>query len=187
MSIGTLAPDTYYQWARRGRVFSAFASLTSPVAYTTATGMGGPLIWNNSGTTFGNQGVYVIPISVSVACTTATSAPTSVGITGATGQTAAPTSTTTIDASGNTNIGQGRTSQVSVYNKGTVTNAGTFFHTTHSFGTGAITTLNILPVWVDIQGVFICSPGDWIAVSTAGSAPSGVIKVGLLWIEVPID
>src|SRR5690242_11601762 len=88
--------SSYYDYARRGQVYSALALVTGCVIYSTATGTGGPLLWNNSGK--GTQRVLAVLLGLGIGVTTASAAGTSIGITGNSSQTAAPSSSTAIDA-----------------------------------------------------------------------------------------
>lgn len=182
LSIGTQGAS-YYDWARKGRIYTAFASVTSPVIYSTAAATGGPLLWN--GSFVSGSAVNAVILAVGVGLTTASGAASAIGLTGNSGQVAAPSSTTTIDAVANTFIGGGFTPSCNTYRIGTVTNAGNFFMPTHSLDTGAITTLATGMSWVDIGGIFIVPPGSWCAVAAAATATSAVCKIGLIWVEIP--
>ena len=185
--MGTLAlGGSYYSWSKQGRVFSALALVTAPVIYTTAAGTGGPLLWNSSAIN-GSMAVNIVILSVGIGITTAASAASVLGITGAAGQSAAPGSTTAIDAMANLNVGAGFKSNINVYRVGTVTKAGTFFQPTHTLDTGAITTINALPAWVDIGGAIIVPPGSWASISAAATATAAVCKIGVVWAEIPLD
>lgn len=178
--VGT---SSYYDWAKKGRLYAAFASVTSPVIYSTAAGTGGPLLWNGSGT---GTAVNAVLLAVGVGITTASGAGSALGITGNSGQTSAPSSTTAIDAVANTFVGGGITTPLcTAYRVGTVTNAGNFFIPTHSLDTGALTTIGIGVEWVDLGGMIIVPPNSWASVSAAATATSAVCKIGLLWAEVP--
>ena len=183
LSFGT-GSSSYYDWARRGRLYCAYATVTAPTIYSTAAGTGGPLLWNNSLAT-GERAVDAVLLAVGVAITTASTVASGLGITGATGQTTAPSSTTAIDASGCTTLGGGFPSQCNVYRKGTVTNAGTFFMPTHSLDTAALTAIPTAAQWVDLGGSVIVMPGSWSAVAAAATATTAVCSIGLLWCEIP--
>jgi len=185
LSIGTQGAS-YYDWARKGKIYVAYASVTTPVIYSTAAGTGGPLLWNNS--LASGSAVNAVILAVSAGLTTATSVASTLGLTGNSGQTSAPTSTTTIDAVGCTYIGQGTGTSpaCNTYRIGTVANAGSFFMPTHTLDTGAITTVNVLPSWVDIGGAVIVPPGSWCSLAAAATATSGVCRVGMMWVEIPI-
>jgi hypothetical protein len=177
--------SSYYDWAKKGRIYTALALVTAPVIYTTAAGTGGPLLWNNSAAT--GSGVNAVILAVSAALTTAASAASVLGITGNSGQASAPSSTTAIDAVACTYIGaRSNTPSCNVYRVGTVSTAGNFFLPTHTLDTGAITTVSILPAWVDIGGLVVVPPGSWCSIAAAATATSAVCKIGIVWCEVPI-
>ena len=187
LSIGTQG-SSYYSWARKGKIYSCMATVTAPVIYTTAAGTGGPLLWNNSGAR--NQSVCAVILAVSADVTTASAVATTLGITGNSGQTSAPSSTTAIDAGpANTYVGAGQPASplCNVYRKGTVATAGNFFIPTHTLDTGAITTVAMLPAWVDIGGLVIVPPGSWVAISSTATATSCVANIGLVCAEIPLD
>ena len=170
--------SSYYDLCRQGRVFSAFASVTSPVVYSTAAGTGGPLLWNNTGAT---NRVLAVILAVSAGWTTAPGATGVLGVTGNSGQTAAPTTTTAITASANMYLGLGAPT-CNLYNIGTVANAGNFFMPTHSMSTAATPSD---PTWQAIDGALIVPPGSWCAAAGAATLTTMVGKIGLLWAEIP--
>lgn len=183
LSIGTQGAS-YYDWTRKGRVFSALATVTAPVIYSTATGTGGPLLWNNS--LANGNAVNAVILAIGADVTTASGVSTTLGLTGNSGQTTAPGTTTAIDAGpANMFIGGGASPLCNLYRKGTVTTAGNFFMPTHTLDTGAVTTVAMLPAWVDIGGLIVVPPGSWCAVSSAATATSAVVNVGIIWVEVP--
>jgi len=186
--MGELSQTSYYNYARQGQLYSALALVTTPVIYSTATGTGGPLLWNGSGKAIGgNDGVLAILLAVGVGITTASGVASTLGITGGTGQTSAPSSTTAIDAGPvNMLIGSGGAASCTAYRKGTVTNAGNFFQPTHTLDTGAVTVSNVALSWVDLHGSIVVPPGSWAAVAAGATATSAVLQIGLLWAEVPI-
>lgn len=185
LSFG-LDASSYYDWCKRGRVYSAFAVITAPVAYSTAAGIGGPLLWNDTNTDQYPQ-VNAVILAVSADIVTASTVAATLGITGNSGQTAAPSSTTAITATANTFIGGGQQlSGCNVYNVGTVTNAGNFFLPTHSIGTGAVTVSNTASEWVDIGGSIVVPPGSWASIAGSVAATTAVINIGILWAEIPI-
>ncbi len=173
---------SYYDWAKQGRVFAAYATVTTPVIWSTAAGTGGPLLWNNSQT--GLQSVNAVLLAVSAVLTTATSVASALGITG--GVSVLPTSTTAIDGSTNCLMG-GPAPLCNTYRIGTVATAGAFFIPTHTLDTGAITTVAVAPTWVDLGGTIVVPPGSWAAVAAGATATSGVLKIALMWAEIPLD
>jgi hypothetical protein len=185
MSFGGGASSSFYDLARQGRIYTAFASVTAPVIYSTAAATGGPLLWNNTGPGAGNNSrVMAVILGVSCGWTTAPSASGVIGLTGNTGQSSAPTSTTAIDTVSNNIVGfsGSDTPTCNVYRVGTVTNAGNFFFPTHSVSTAGTPSDAI---WCPLDGLFIVQPGGWIAVSAAATATSMVGKIGLMWAEIP--
>ena len=170
----------YASLALGGRLFSAFATITSGVIYSTAAQTGGPLLWNGTS----NLNAQLLAVLVG-GVTTANTVPTSIGITGNGGQTAAPSSTSAIGASGNTLIG-GAAPSMSVYSYGTVTNAGNRFLPLAAYSTGAITVDTTQAGWIDLGGAIIVPPNSWAAVSFANTATTGVIQLGLLWAELSV-
>lgn len=184
LSIG-VGGQSYYDLAQQGRVFSALATVTAPVIWSTAAGTGGPLLWNNTGTS--NQRVKAVLLALGVGLTVASGAASAIGITGAAGQTAAPGSTTAIDAVANMLIGGSgpATPLCNVFRVGTPTNPGTFFQPTHSLDTAAITAIPLAMQWVDLHGAIVVQPGGWASAAAAATATSAVLSIGLLWAEIP--
>ncbi len=172
----------YFEQASRRNIYRAHAIVTSMAAYTTAAGIGGPLLWNGSSTV--NAVILGVGFGVSTAFTTTSAA---VGLTGMSGsQTSAPSSTTAIDSSGNCYIG-GPAPLCSVYRIGTVLSPGTaFFAPFGHFHTGAVTVDTGLMQWFDVGGLFVVPPNAWISLATSVTTSSGVVNVGLTWEEVPI-
>ena len=185
LSIGT-GSASYYEWARKGRLYVAYATVTAPVIWSTAAGTGGPLLWNNSAV--GVTGaVNAVLLAVGVGITTASTAASALGITMNSGQPAAPTTTTAIDAVGNTYPGGGVPAACNTYRKGTVATAGAFFIPTHTLDTAALTANPMAMQWADLGGAFIVPPGSWAAVAASATATTAVVDIGLLWAEVPRD
>jgi hypothetical protein len=170
----------YSNLVKAGRVFSAWATLTAPVIYSTAAGTGGPLLWNRPNS---NVDAHLLGVSYG-ALSTATSVANALGITGNGGQAVAPGSTTAIDATGNCLIG-GPASGCTAYRIGTPTNAGGFFHPLVQVGTGAITIVTAQPSWIDLGGMFIIPPSAWGSVAAGATLTAGVLGVGLVWAELP--
>ena len=173
----------YSSLAIQGKLFSAFATVTSGVIFSTAAGTGGPLLWNGTAQQ-GGVSAHILAVMVG-GVTAANTVPTSIGLTGNVGQTIAPTATTAIDASGNALVGAA-TNLVNAYRIGTVTNAGNRFMPLASYGTGAVTVSNGISGWIDVGGAFIIPPQSWGAVSFANTATTGVIQLGVLWTELPV-
>lgn len=171
--------SSYYDLARQGRLFSAFASVTAPVIYSTAAGTGGPLLWNST-----NDRNAVL-IGVTCAITTVTTVAAALGITGNKGQTSAPTSTAAVTTSGNCFVG-GPAPKCNVYATGTVTTAGNFFLPLAQLSTGALTIDNFEDGFIPLDGLIVVPPNAWAAVSASATASTTVAKIGLIWAEVPI-
>ena len=169
------------QIAGRGQIYSAKASITSPVIYSTAAGTGGPLLYNPTG-----SGVTAYLIAMSYGLTTASSVAGSVGIAG--GISVAPTSTTAIDISGAMNLSlPSQAAGCSVYNKGTVTGAPKFYMPTGRVHTGAVTVDTDDDNFIHFGAGIIIPPGAWAACSAGATLTSAVIDFGLVWIEVQND
>ena len=194
MSYGAAATSSYLDLSRKGQIYMAQAIVTAPVAYTTAAGTGGPLLWNGTGgVTAGtyNAQVDAVILGVSYAVTTASGAAVSLGLTGGAGQTSAPTATTAIDGITNTRIIQsnigplGAGNTCSVYRVGTVATAGNWFFPLGTLSTVAITAQPDVDNYVDLAGMFVVPPNSWIAVSASAVATSAVLQIGLVWAEIP--
>lgn len=171
----------YSTLVKQGVVFSAYASLTAPVIFSTAAGTGGPLIWNKP-----SSGVdaHILAISFG-ALSTATSVAGSLGFTGAAGQAIAPTATTAIDATGNMFVGGASSKMGGIYRIGTPSNPGSQYVPVLAVGTGAITVIEVSPSWTDIGGGFIIPPGTWGAIAASATLTAGVLGVGIIWAELP--
>ena len=175
--------DSYFQLVRDGRVFVANATVTSPVGYGTAAGMGGPLLWNNSGNAqSGNNGVIAVILGLSLGWTTSPAAAGQAGLTFGTQGSTAPTSTTAIDNIANISVA-GKTSQCSLYRVGTVAQAGRAFLPTHVVSTGGGTG----PVFVPLDGLVQVMPGGYCAFAGSAALTTMVSNVGLVWAEIPLS
>jgi hypothetical protein len=178
-----LLAGTYSTLVKKGLVFSAYATVTTPAVYNTAAGagLGGPLLWNPPTNTVD---AHIIAISAMVS----TAATSSVGGLGWTSgvQVAAPTTTTAIDASGNMLVG-GPSGQVKSYRIGTVSAgvAATTFMPLLQVDTGAITVSNMTPSWTILDGSLIVTPGNFGAVTGSVLFTTLVINIGLVWAEIP--
>jgi hypothetical protein len=178
--------NSYYDYARRQQVFTAYATVTAMAAYSTAAGTGGPLIWNNTGAAAGKnpQRVLAVLLAAGLGMSVASAAAGGLGITGNSGQTSAPTATTAIDAGANAFIG-GPVQQCNTYRIGTVTNAGNFFMPFALIGTGALTVDNLDFQWFDLGGSIIVPPGSWASVAASVVMTTSVLQIGLMWAEIP--
>ena len=203
LSFGGNNVSSYYDLAKKGQIFMAQAIVTAPVAYTTAAGTGGPLLWNGTGgaTVIGegpgaiispNQQVDAVILGISYGVTVAeTTAGISIGLTGGGAQTAAPTATTAIDGITCTrvtpsNIGPlGAGNKCSVYRVGTVATAGNWFMPLCSLDTTALTAMPHQPNYIDLAGMYVIPPNGWIAVSASAAGTAAVLQIGLVWAEIP--
>ena len=182
LSRNSSEADSYYQLAKAGKVFVAFASVTAPVAFGTAAGMGGPLLWNNTGQAAGGvTRVMAVILGVAVGWTTAPAATGALGITWGSGQTAAPTSPTAIDGVANV-LTSGPAPLCNSYRVGTVANAGTTILLTHSVSTAANPSQDIFQ---PLDGLVQVPPGSWASVAGAAAIASLVAKISLVWAEIP--
>ncbi len=171
----------YSTLCKLGKLQFAYATLSasSPTIYTTNTLTGGPFLWNPPG-----SGVDAHILAMTVTNTTVPST----GTAGAFGitygpQNAAPTATTAIDASGNMLAG-GPSSALTVYRTATPAAAGTSFVATYQCGLTAVSA-QFVPAWVEMGGIIILPPGNFLALAGSSTMTNGVFKAGLLWAEFP--
>lgn len=155
-------------------------------AYTATAALGAPLLWNNSylplAKTGSPQGVMAVLLGFSVAWTTAPAASGTCGIAvGLQGETA-PTSLTNISLAGNVKAG-GRAPYCITYNKGTVANAPTAFHLTHSLSTAG-TPSDV--VFYALDGLIQVPPTYYAAVCSSATLGTVVTAATLIWAEVPL-
>ena len=172
--------DSYYSLAQQGQVFSAMSSVTAVVAYSTASALTGPLLWNGTGSTGNTSRVMAVLLGVSIGWTT-TGATGVMGVATGIGQTSAPSSTTAITVAGNT-LANGKAPVCNVYNVGTVSNAGTTFVGTHSISTAGTAAVGC---FVPLDGLIQVPPGCWAAVCGAAAIASVLYKASLVWAEIP--
>jgi hypothetical protein len=183
LSRNSSEADSYYQLVKSGRVFIAQTAITGLVAYSTAAGIGGPLLWNNTGQAAGGLSrVMAVVIGLSVGWTTAPAAAGVIGLTFGTGQTSAPTSTATITGVANIRPDIESEPLCNVYNSGTVANAGEVLIETHQVGTG---TVSSQPLFVPLDGLIQVPPGCWAAVAGATAIATMVGQISLVFAEVP--
>lgn len=180
--VTTLAHGKYAEASLRGKVFLAHAIVTAPVIYSTATGTGGPLLWNG---TSGGAAVNASILAVGIGVTTVTTVAAAFGMTGAGGQVSAPGTTTAIDSRSNALIG-GTTSGCTPYRIGTPTNAGTFFMPFGALHTGALTVDNFGFAWFDLDGIITVPPLSWASPSVSATATTTVASIALVWEEIPV-
>jgi hypothetical protein len=74
-----------------------------------------------------------------------------------------------------------------VYAKGTVSAAGTLFLPIGQIGTSALTAEISDDNLIHLGGAITVPPGYFAAVSCDATMTSGVIDVGLVWMEMPND
>ena len=171
----------YSNLVKAGKVFSAYALVTAPVAFSTAAGTGGPLIWNKPAS---KLDAHILAVGFGGLSTAATAAG-AIGLTGNGGQAVAPTTTTAIDGIQNMLVGGAATAMGGVYRIGTVAQAGVGFFPVLAVGTAAITAVEIATSWVDVGGAFIIPPGSWGSLAGNVAITAGVMALGLLWAELP--
>lgn len=169
----------YSNLVKAGKVFSAYATLTAPVIFSTAAGSGGPLIWNPP-----SSGIDAHLLAAGFSTSVVTTVAGGIGITGNAGQAVAPTSTTAIDASGNMLIG-GPSSACSAYRIGTPANAGNRLVPFAQFHTGALTVDTTGLTWVPLDGIVICPPGSWVSPAGTATLSTLQIQLALIWAELP--
>lgn len=188
LSFGGAQSQSYLHYSKLGQIFVAQAVVTAPVGFGTAAATGGPLLWNGSGgTTSGtnNAQVDAVILGVSWGVTTAeTTTNIALGLTGGFGQTAAPTSTTAIDGIFCTRIAPNSPS-CSVFRKGTVSAAGTWFFPLATLSTTAVTAMPHQPNFTDLEGLFVVPPNSWISVAASVTGTAAVVQVGMIWAEIP--
>lgn len=172
----------YFELCRSQRVFIAQAVITTPVIYSTAAAGVFPLLWNGSSNV--NASLLWATYTHTAATTTTGSA---IGLTCNTGQTSAPTSVTAIDGSRCLYLG-GPNPSCSVYNKGTVANAGAFFFPLGHLHSGTIAVDSFNATFsVDLGGSWIVPPNAWAGLGvTVAPTTSSVQTFSLIWAETPI-
>ncbi len=176
--LSSVLMGPYATLAKLGKVYSAYATVTAPVIFSTAAGSGGPLIWNKP-----NSGVDAHILGVGVSVSVASAVAGAVGLSCSTGQTAAPTSTTAIDGSGNCLVG-GAASACNAYRVGTVANAGGFIMPVFNVGTTA-TSAQFVSTWVDIGGSLVIPPGNCGFVCGTATLTTLAAGITLIWAELP--
>lgn len=169
----------YSNLVKLGVVYSAYATLTAPVIFTTAAGTGGPLIWNPP-----SSGVDAHILAAGFSTSVVTTVAGGVGLTGNAGQAVAPTTTTAIDASGNMLIGGGN-SKCTAYRVGTPIAAGNRFVPFAQFHTGALTVDTTGLLWVPFDGIVVCPPGAWVSPAGTATLTTLQIQLALIWAELP--
>ena len=169
----------YGMLSRSGRLFSAYATITAPVIFSTAAGTGGPLLWNEP-----QSDVDAVLLAVGLATSVVTTVATGLGITGAGGQSLVPATTTAIDASGPCLIG-GPAAKVKSYRIGTPTNAGAQFTPFAQVHTGALTADTTGLEFIFLDGLWTVPPGTWASVAAGATATTLQAQMALVWAEMP--
>lgn len=169
----------YSNMVKAGRVFSAYATITAPVIFSTAAGTGGPLLWNPPSSNI-DAHVLAVGFSTSVVTTVAGG----IGLTGNAGQAVAPTATTAIDASGNMLVGGGNPS-VSAFRVGTPLQPGNRFFPLAQLHTGALTVDTTGITWMDVGGIFVVPPGCWGSLAGTATLTTLAIQAAVVWAELP--
>lgn len=168
----------------RARLFCATANVTAMGAYTTAAGIGGPLLWNGSNVG-GSLGVTAFIVSCSYGLTTASAAAGAIGITGGGEQPAAPTTTTAIDGVDGLNFGDGANPACTAYRLGTVAVVGESLLVLGHVHTGALSVDTEDDNFVHLGGMITVPVGCWAAVASSAVLTTSVMTVSLVWAEVP--
>lgn len=169
----------YSVLCKSNSLFSAYATLTAPVIFSTAAGTGGPLLWNKP-----NSGIDAHILAVGFSTSVVTTVAGGIGLTGNSGQTTSPTTTTAIDASGPMYLGGASSQLGGVFRLGTVTNAGNIFMPLAQFHTGALTVDTTAITWMDVAGAMIIPPGGWGSVAGTATLSTLQIQVGVIWAEL---
>ncbi len=173
----------YAALVKAGRVYAAMATVTAPVAFGTAAGTGGPLLWNKP-----SSGIdaHILGVSFGAQTTVGTVAG-AIGLTGNGGQAVAPGTTTAIDALQNMLVGGPASGLGGVYRIGTPANAGAGLFPVIAAGITAATgaSIELANSWIDIGGGFIIPPGAWGALAASATLTALVVSLGLLWAELP--
>lgn len=167
----------------KGACFSASAVVTSMGLWSTAAGTGGPLLYNGSAAG-SHAGVTAYIMSVSFGLSIASTVACGIGLTG--GATTAPTSTTAITTTANLWLGS-QASKCTAYSIGTVSTAGTFFLPIGQVGTAALTAEISDDNFIHLGGCIVVPPGYFISVAADAIMSTGVMDVGLTWIEMAND
>lgn len=163
----------------RGNVYAARGTVTSLAAYT-ATALNGPLLYNPVAT----RGVDAYVLAMSWAVTTAAAAAGSIGI--CCGSSTAPTSTGSISLSGNLTPG-GPNPQCSIFASGTVGTAATAYLPLGQVHTGALTVDTTDDNTVHLGGLIHLVPGTFAAAAASATLTTGVLDIGIVWVEIAND
>lgn len=174
-----------YQWGGRGNVYAAFAAAQTPAVYT-GTALTGPILYNNSAAS-GGKGFTAYLLALSYGLTVATTVAGALGVAVGNQGTSAPGTNTAITLTGNLNPA-GQASACSVFNTATMANAPTAFMPTGHVQTGAITVATDDDNLVPLGGaIMVPAGGYYAAVAASATLTTGVLQIGLVWIEIPND
>ena len=176
--ISGLAHGRYYEAARRGNVFAAYAIVTAPVIWSTEAGTGGPLLWNGSSTVKANI------LGVGIAVTVVTTVAAALGFTTGSGQSSAPTTTTAIDSVGNMLPG-GADPACTAYRIGTTVLNKHFVPIAHVH-TGALTVDTFGFGWFDVNGMIVVPPNCFASLAASATATTLVMNACIVWEEISI-
>lgn len=163
--------------AMRGNIFSARASVTAMVIYTTAAGTGGPFIWNGST----NKVVSVLKVGWTV--TTASTVVGMVGVATGTGMTVAPTNTAVGDT-GNCYTG-GPASAATAYSTATSTGTPRFIPL-GQVSTGAVSIVPANTTLFDFKGSLVVPPNCWVSLAASATLTTCVLQTFIMWEELPL-
>lgn len=170
----------YSNLVKAGKVFSAYATLTAPVIFSTAAGTGGPLLHNPA-----NSGIDAHLLAVGYSSSVVTTAAGGLGITGNGGQSAAIGSTTAIDGKMNLLVG-GANPTCNVFRVGTPASAGASLTPFAQFHTGALTVDTTGLCWVDLGGLFVVPPASWVSPAGTATLSTLQVQVAIVWAELPV-
>jgi hypothetical protein len=170
----------YATLVKSQKVFYASASVTAPVAFSTA-GQLGPMLWNKPGS---GVDAHILAIAVSSPTTAATVAG-SIGW-ASTVQPTAPTTPTAIVAV-NAYAGGGPSQMAAINSAGTViVLPAPIFMPLIAVNTGAVSVSALSQTYLDVNGAFIVGPGNCGYVCGSATLSTGVFPlVGLVWAELP--
>ncbi len=168
----------YSTLVKAGKVYSAYATVTAPVIFSTAAGTGGPFLWNKP-----SSGVDAHILAVGLSVSVASGVAGAIGLTGAGGMAITPTNTA-IDATGNCYVGGGASQMGGVYRVATAANPGSVFLPLFNVGTTA-TTAMFGSTLIDVGGAMVVPPGCFGAVAASATLTSFAAGITLFWAELP--
>lgn len=181
-----LAGFNNYNFAGRGNVFCAYATVTAPAIYS-GTAQNGLLLWNGSAVG-GGRGVTAFLLAASFAQSVVTTVAGAIGMTGAAGQPASPTGTTPITLVGQTAPTIGAvTPACTPFLAGTVVNGGQFFQPLGHVHTGALTVDTEDDNTVHLGGMIAAGVSTWAGIAASATLTTAVMQLGLVWMEIAND